>query len=309
MIATYDIMHQTQYRYSEPVPICQNELRMRPQALPGLQCQSCTIDIRPRPETLFSYVDYFGNGVDSFAIESPHQSLTVVVRSRVSVTGRSDADLGPGPAWRDLIAAVKSGDDSDHMAAGEFTFASRRIDLRETYAAYARPIFESEPLLIKAVAELTRLIRHEFKYDPAATGVDTTTEEAFKLKAGVCQDFSHIELACLRSLGIPARYVSGYLRTNPPPGQPRLVGADQSHAWISVYAGTEIGWVDFDPTNACRTGIDHVPVCVGRDYDDISPMRGIVLGGGTTTLSVNVDVAPVKPNVKPGPVHAGGSAP
>ncbi|MEM6778590.1 MAG: transglutaminase family protein [Planctomycetota bacterium] len=293
MMTTYDMVHRTLYEYSDPVPICQNELRMRPRASPDLRCDHCQIEIDPIPETLTSYVDYFGNEVDSFAIESPHQALRVSVVSRVAVRSRDDRDLGDGPDWRDVADQVRRGSSETHWTAGEFTYPSRRIDVHDQFSEFARKSFGSTPRLLEAAARLTSQIHETFRYDTTATGVDTSTEQAFELKAGVCQDFAHVQIACLRSLGIPARYVSGYLRTLPPPGKPRLVGADQSHAWVSVYAGAELGWVDYDPTNACRTSSDHIPVCIGRDYDDISPMRGIVLGGGTTILKVSVDVAPV----------------
>jgi transglutaminase-like putative cysteine protease len=142
--------------------------------------------------------------------------------------------------------------------------------------------------------DLTRRINREFRYDTTATEVATPTEKAFDLKAGVCQDFAHIQIACLRSIGMPARYVSGYLRTVPREGEKRLVGIDESHAWVSVYMGQELGWVDYDPTNACRCDVSHIPVCIGRDYNEVSPMRGVVLGGGQPTLSVSVDVEPIE---------------
>jgi transglutaminase-like putative cysteine protease len=146
---------------------------------------------------------------------------------------------------------------------------------------------------VEAAVDLTRRIHTDFKYDSTVTDVNTTTEEALELKAGVCQDFAHVQIACLRSLGLPARYVSGYLRTEPAPGKERLVGADQSHAWVSLYAGQVFGWIDLDPTNARISDVNHVPICVGRDYSEVSPMRGVVLGGGETVLRVSVDVEPV----------------
>ncbi|MEL6110627.1 MAG: transglutaminase family protein, partial [Planctomycetota bacterium] len=158
------------------------------------------------------------------------------------------------------------------------------------FGDFARPSFVSGRGIVEAVDDLTRRIQQEFKYDASATNVETTTERALELKAGVCQDFAHVQIACLRSLGIPARYVSGYLRTVPPKGRDRLVGADESHAWVDVYVGEPIGWLGFDPTNGCLAGTDHIPICLGRDYEDVSPMRGVVLGGGSNTLKVSVDV-------------------
>lgn len=290
---SYKIVHETLYQYSEPVAICQNELRMRIRGTRWIDCQSCEIEISPRPGSIQTHSDYFGNVIDLFAIEAPHESLRVTVRSEVKVTARNAAELSPDPLWRDVVGWVKSGNDPSDLLASEFVFGSRRIQPQPMFADFARGIFDETPGLLAATERLTKKIREDFKYDTTATGVETSTVEAFHLRAGVCQDFSHVQIAALRSLGIPARYVSGYLRTVPPAGKPRLVGSDQSHAWISVYAGPKLGWVDYDPTNACRTGTDHIPVCIGRDYDDISPMRGIVLGGGTTTLTVSVDVSPL----------------
>ena len=292
--AEYQIVHQTAYDYSEPVALCQNQLRMRPRAQPHLICHSCDVEIDPIPTSIDTHPDYFGNIVDSFAIEAIHQSLKVTVRSRVTASVPEATNLSDAPAWPHLAMQVGRGDCPDDWRAREFTFASGRIPNGETFAQYARQIMQPGQSVIDAVAELTRQINKDFRYDITATDVNTSTSDAFVMKAGVCQDFAHVQIACLRSLGLPARYVSGYLRTYPPPGKPRLIGCDESHAWISVYAGAAIGWVDFDPTNAVRTGTDHIPICHGRDYDDISPMRGIVLGGGTTTLRVSVDVAPVE---------------
>ncbi|MEL7338490.1 MAG: transglutaminase family protein, partial [Planctomycetota bacterium] len=175
----------------------------------------------------------------------------------------------------------------------EYRFPSPRIKPSAVFADYTKETFTADAEIVAAALALTQQIHKDFKYDTTVTNVATTTEDAFALRAGVCQDFAHVQIACLRSIGLQARYVSGYLRTVPPPGKERLVGADESHAWLEVYAGTEIGWLGLDPTNACLVGTDHIPVCVGRDYDDVSPMRGVVLGGGTNTLKVSVDVEPV----------------
>lgn len=291
--ANYRIIHETAYRYSEPVALCQNQLRMRPRNQANLVCHSCEVEIDPPPASIHRHPDYYGNVVDSFAIESLHQALRVRVTSRVSISTPDAENLSRAPAWADLIAIVRRGDKPVDWKAREFVFASRRIALSAKFADYARAIMQPHTNIIDAVDALTKHIHSDFRYDTQATDVNTTTEDAFLMKAGVCQDFAHVQIACLRSLGLPTRYVSGYLRTYPPEGKPRLVGSDESHAWISVYAGSEIGWVDFDPTNAVRTGTDHIPMCLGRDYDDISPMRGIVMGGGKPILRVSVDVLPV----------------
>ncbi|SMP48323.1 Transglutaminase-like enzyme, putative cysteine protease [Neorhodopirellula lusitana] len=292
--AEYRIVHRTSYQYSEPVALCQNQLRMRPRNLPHLTCHSCDVEITPKPTSADTHPDYYGNVVDSFSIEALHSSLEVVVRSHLTVFATDDASLAGAADWSLLAERVRRGDAPEDWRAREFTFDSARIPTSEKFAQYARQIMLPGMSIIDAVDALTSHIHKDFRYDGTATDVNTSTVSAFEMKAGVCQDFAHVQIACLRSLGLPARYVSGYLRTFPPPGKPRLIGCDESHAWISVYAGVGIGWVDFDPTNAVRTGTDHIPICHGRDYDDISPMRGIVLGGGSTTLKVSVDVAPVE---------------
>ncbi|TWT55930.1 transglutaminase family protein [Allorhodopirellula solitaria] len=291
--AEYQIVHETSYRYSEPVALCQNQLRMRPRNHSHLVCHSCEVAITPTPTSLHQHTDYFGNVVDSFSIESLHQSLQVRVASRVTVSIPSDENLSGAPDWRELIGVIRRGEQPADWLASEYTFASRRIELTDMFADYARKVMQPHASVVDAVQALTVQINNDFRYDTQATDVNTSTEEAFIQKAGVCQDFAHIQIACLRSLGLAVRYVSGYLRTYPPPGKPRLVGCDESHAWIGVYAGEKIGWVDFDPTNAVRAGTDHIPMCLGRDYDDISPMRGIVMGGGKPILKVSVDVLPL----------------
>lgn len=292
--ADYQIVHKTSYRYSDPVSLCQNQLRMRPRNQPHLTCDFVNVEIDPTPTSMDTHPDYFGNIVDSFSIEAPHKALNVTVRSRVSVSTPEADSLTTAPNWSDLVSDVRMGTEPADWHAREFTFASNRIRHDHQFSLYVQSIFKSGVSVIDGVEVLTRRIHDEFRYDTTATDVNTSTADAFEMKAGVCQDFAHVQIACLRSIGIPARYVSGYLRTYPPPGKPRLIGCDESHAWISVYAGSAIGWVDFDPTNAVRTGTDHIPICHGRDYDDISPMRGIVMGGGSTTLQVSVDVAPVQ---------------
>ncbi|TWU01492.1 transglutaminase family protein [Neorhodopirellula pilleata] len=297
--AQYRILHSTSYQYSEPVALCQNQLRMRPRTQPHLTCHECQVQIEPQPLSIDTHPDYFGNIVDSFSIEALHRSLIVNVRSRVSVFAPEAENLLDAPAWETLVGDVRAGTTPIDWQAREFTFGSTRIQHDPRFADYARQCLLPGVSVTEGVDALTRKIHRDFRYDTTATDVNTSTSHAFELKAGVCQDFAHIQIACLRSIGLPARYVSGYLRTYPPPGKPRLVGCDESHAWISVYAGSQIGWVDFDPTNAVRTGTDHIPICHGRDYDDISPMRGIVLGGGATTLRVSVDVAPVETTAEP----------
>ena len=288
----YRVTHRTAYRYSEPVAICQNQLRMQPRSRPGLVCHHSELSVEPAPDSMEAHEDYFGNRVHSFAIESLHRALTVTVHSHVTVSPGQRV-VPPAMTWEHVVSEVEARAGEAAWQAFEFRFDSPRVAAGEAFARYARASFSPGRPIVQAVADLTARIHRDFRYDTAATQVHTPTEQAFAMRAGVCQDFAHVGIACLRSLGLPARYVSGYLRTVPPPGQPRLVGADESHAWLSVYAGEAVGWVDCDPTNARLTGLDHIPVSVGRDYGDISPMRGVVIGSGSTTLRVSVDVEPV----------------
>ncbi|TWU51797.1 transglutaminase family protein [Rubripirellula reticaptiva] len=298
----YRISHRTHYSYSDAVAICQNQLRMQPRTGGRMTVHSSTIAIHPKPDSVFEHNDYFGNHVYSFAIESLHRELKVVASSDVTVATVSISpihqDAGQ-PVFNDdipweTIAAQSRPPLHMPLRILEYRCDSPRISVSDLFASYASKSFTPGRGILASSLDLTQRIHREFKYDSDATDVNTTTEKAFEIKAGVCQDFAHVQIACLRSLGIPARYVSGYLRTIPMKGVDRMVGADESHAWLSVYSGEAHGWIGCDPTNACFVGSQHIPICVGRDYSDVSPMRGVVLGGGTTSLRVSVDVEPIE---------------
>ncbi len=289
----YRITHKTRYQYSDPVAICQNQVMMLPRQLPRVRCHDLQVEILPTPGQLGSHTDYFGNPVKTFAIETAHRELSVTVTSDVEVAATDFPDAERTEPWERVRDAIADATDRCWFEVYEFLYPSPLVAIESGFAEYAAGSFTPGRPILDAGLDLTRRIHRDFKYDVTATKVDTTAVAAFGLRAGVCQDFAHIEIACLRAIGLAARYVSGYLRTIPPKGKPRLVGADQSHAWLSLYGGTEIGWVDLDPTNACLVATDHVPICVGRDYRDVSPMRGVVLGGGSTALTVSVDVVPV----------------
>lgn len=298
---TYKVRHRTEYRYSGNVAVCHNQIRMQPVTGGNVTCHQTELTVAPEPASRDEHFDYFGNRVITFSIEALHKSLVVEAESLVQIAPpriapqKADSKQSPppdvSPNWESLL--IRSPLEASHPLIDEHRFASPRIVPADHFAEYARGAFTVQRGVVDAALDLTRRIHADFKYDTTATTVQTTTEKAFEIRAGVCQDFAHVQIACLRSIGLPARYVSGYLRTIPPPGKERLVGADESHAWVEVYAGDEIGWVGIDPTNACLVGLDHIPVCIGRDYDDVSPMRGVVLGGGTNTLKVSVDVEPV----------------
>ena len=286
----YRITHVTSYRYSSSVAVCHNQLRMLPRHFAQVQLHDCKVAITPVPTWRAQHTDYFKNEVLTFAIESLHKQLKVEVVSEVTVAPPPGLVEQP-IAWQAVMKELADSSDAATLAAKEFCYESPMIPVRPAFAEYAEPSFAANADFIDAVVDLTKRMNADFRYDTSATNVDTSTADAFALRAGVCQDFAHVQIACLRSLGFAARYVSGYLRTIPKAGQERLIGADESHAWISVYGGAELGWIDCDPTNACLVKADHVPICIGRDYRDVSPMRGVAIGGGQTSLSVSVDVA------------------
>lgn len=296
----YRIRHTTTYSYSDPVPVCHNQVLLSPRESSWLECHSHRLQVRPAPTIAGRRRDYFGNLVHVFSIEESLKKLTITSTSRVTVTPRELPSSCSTLPWERLVAAVSNRKDANWMEACEFTFDSPFIRRGDDFVNYAETSFTPGRPILEATLELTERINSEFKYDTAATHVNTTPEEAFRLKAGVCQDFAHVQIACLRSLGIPAKYVSGYLRTIPKPGEKRLVGADESHAWIAVYCGAASGdlgpgWVDVDPTNNCICSTDHIPVATGRDYQDVAPIRGVFIGGGTHELDVSVDVCPTEP--------------
>jgi len=289
----YRITHRTTYRHSETVPLCQNALWLTPRDDEWQKRLSYELDITPAPTTRSARIDYFGNEVAYFTLDTGYRALDIVSVSEVKVLPPSDEDrVAESPEWEAL--AVEDCDDlsSSGIDIYQYRFDSPLAIASDELADYARASFRPRRPIFEAARELTSRIHADFAYDPCATTVQTSVAEAFQLKRGVCQDFAHVEIACLRSLGLPARYVSGYLRTSPPPGQPRLVGADASHAWISVFCGAA-GWVHFDPTNDLVPSTDHVTIGWGRDYNDVTPVRGLFIGGGHHELNVSVDVAPL----------------
>lgn len=289
----YRITHRTVYSYSEPVPVCHNQVLLTPRDDPHQHCRSHRLLIKPSPtQPARRRRDAFGNQVHTFSIESSHRKLEVTANSRVLVTERPLPEPANTAPWEQVTRSVREQTTGDWFEACQFLFASPAVERSDEMAGYARLSFTPGRPVLESLVELTRRMNEDFRYDTQATHVTTTTGEAFRLRRGVCQDFAHVEIGCLRSLGIPARYVSGYLRTLPPTGKPRLIGADQSHAWISAWCG-EAGWIDVDPTNAAVCSTDHVTLAWGRDYGDVCPIKGTFIGGGTHTLSVFVDVAPL----------------
>jgi transglutaminase-like putative cysteine protease len=280
----YEVVHTTQYTYSASVPVSHHVARLSPRALPHQHCLQHELHIEPRPAVTASHTDYFGNVTTFFAVQGAHTRLSVRARSIVAVNPVPPPRPSESPPWEAVLDRSTL-----PLEAIECAFESVPIASADELTAYARPSFAAGRPLLEAVADLTRRIHGDFAFDRTATTVTTPLATVFKLRRGVCQDFARLEIACLRSLGVPAHYVSGYLETVPPPGKPRLAGADASHAWLAVYC-PGIGWVDVDPTNNVMPAGTHVTLAWGRDYTDVSPIRGVILGGGEHSLRVNVDV-------------------
>jgi transglutaminase-like putative cysteine protease len=286
---TFNLVHSTIYEYASPVTVSHHAARVEPRALPRQQVEDFSLRIGPTPAVIKSRVDFFGNQVCGFSIQEIHQRLEIMARSRVTVAAAKPPALSLSPDWEGVVKLF-----SDPVLPGvvepyQFMFDSPLLGASPELADYARKSFLAKTPLLAAVADLNRRIFSDFKYDPTATTVATPLEEVLEKRRGVCQDFAHVAIASLRSLGLPARYVSGYLRTRPPAGQERLVGADASHAWFAVFC-PDVGWVDFDPTNNLLPAEEHITVAFGRDYSDVRPVSGVITGGGAHVVKVSVDV-------------------
>jgi transglutaminase-like putative cysteine protease len=289
----YRVRHRTTYDYEDPVSVSHHVVRLTPRTLPGQTCRDSGVSILPAPAATSAHRDYFGNTLISFTLHEPHDCLVVEAHSDLEVHATGRPDFSASPGWETVEEAL-AGDPSDEILdACQFVFDTPRVRSSAALAGYARESFPEGRPLLAAVLDLTRRIHQDFRFDKEATEVATPVQTFFEKRRGVCQDFAHLQIGCLRSLGLPARYVSGYLRTMPPPGKPRLVGADASHAWCSAWC-PGAGWVDFDPTNNCVPSDGHITVAWGRDYGDVSPIYGVLLGGAKHKLRVAVDVMPLE---------------
>lgn len=285
----YRVRHLTTYEYEDPVSVSHHIMRLIPKSSRRQTCRRTTIRISPQPVNRNGHTDYFGNATTAFTLLEPHEKLVIEAVSEIDVNALPPPDLAKSPPWetvRDLMPFART---EEELNACQFVFDSPRVEQRPELAEYARESFPDGRSLLEATLDLTSRINRDFLFDNKATEVSTPVETFFEKRRGVCQDFSHLQIACLRSLGLPARYVSGYVRTVPAPGQPRLAGADASHAWCTMWSpGT--GWVDFDPTNNCVPSDEHIMIAVGRDYSDVSPIHGVLLGGARHRLTTGVDV-------------------
>ncbi|MES2936028.1 MAG: transglutaminase family protein [Pseudomonadota bacterium] len=293
------VVHETRYDYTPQVKTAQHVAHLRPAHDRQQSVLAHRLDIAPQPAQRKDFADVFGNTRTFFSLQAVHESLRVVADSLVSTRARAQPrDSMP---WEEARERMRYHRAAHYDAAAEFMFASPYVPRDEAFVAYARSSFAGGRPLAQAARALMTRIHDDFIYETAATDAGTPALEALALRKGVCQDFAHVMLACLRSLGLPARYVSGYLLTAPAPGQPRLVGGDASHAWVSVYLPDADGpgqWLELDPTNDRAPGEDYVVLATGRDYSDVSPLRGVIQGGAQHTLRVAVTVAPVEGSVE-----------
>ncbi|MGE8500469.1 MAG: transglutaminase family protein [Pseudomonas sp.] len=293
--AYYQILHDTHYRYSAPVSLARQLAHLWPRACAWQVCHAQALEVTPQPCQRRDSLDVFGNPLTALAFERPHDALTVSARLRLEVLARPGHDLAGSPPWeqtRDALVYSGQALTAEQLEAARYRFESPYVRLKQAFAEYGADCFTPGRPLLLAVAALMRKIFEEFTFDAVATQVATPLLKVLETRRGVCQDFAHLMLACLRSRGLAARYVSGYLLTQPPPGQPRLIGADASHAWLSVYCPRQ-GWVDFDPTNNMLPALEHITLAWGRDFADVSPLRGVILGGGSHDPDVQVTVLPV----------------
>ena len=294
----YETRHTTTYKYSDSVDFCQNEVHLKPRDIVGMlerrqTLHRANLNVSPAPDISLSRTDYFGNEVTFFSIHETHRELKVTATSLVEVHPFEPPMPELTPPWEQVRDLVRVHSTPAHLEAFQFTLESSYVRIAPSFADYAKKSFPATRPLFAAVADLNQRIYTEFDYDQTATTIATPVDEVLTQRYGVCQDFAHVMLCCLRSMGIPARYVSGYLRND---GE--FIGAAASHAWVSVYL-PDFGWIDFDPTNNVVPSDGHITIAWGRDYSDVSPLRGVALGGGAHDLDVVVDVKPVSAPIEP----------
>ena len=289
----YRVTHSTRYGYDESIPLSHNLVRLRPREHATQTCLQCQLLVLPSPAVRNEGFDYFGNHVMWFSLQEPHTVLRIAAHSEVEVRPARPYDLHGGISWEEALQVLKRSPDREGLAAREFVFESAHVPWSTELADFARPSFSAGRPYLACLMNLTERIHTDFAFLSGSTVIGTPVEEVFHSHQGVCQDFAHLQICCLRSLGFAARYVSGYLVTSPPPGREKLTGADSSHAWVSAFV-PGAGWVDFDPTNGLMPSDAHITLAWGRDYDDVGPSRGILLGGQRHWMDVSVDVVPIE---------------
>lgn len=288
----YIIRHLTAYSNESSVSSAKLALRVTPREEAGQRCIEHGLNISPEPKSIASEHDFYGNFVNVVIIDAPHKELSIEATSTVELTREAMPAIA-GETWETVADEALSQRDLSGLAPAHFMFASPRIELSADVTRYVHESFPKGRGILDASRDLIRRIKGEFSFESEVTEVSTPLAQAFEERHGVCQDFAHIMIAGLRGLGLPAAYVSGYIRTIPPPGKKRLEGADATHAWVSVWCGPDIGWVGFDPTNAIEAVNDHIALAIGRDFSDVSPVYGVFVGSGASELEVEVDVIPI----------------
>lgn len=286
----YDIAHRTIYKYDAPVASARCAMRLIPRNDRGQTLLSSHIELSPSAEILNERIDFQGNRICEARILKPHTRLQIALTARVAVERAPPPAPALTPAWEIVRNAAYASDSLAASSPAHYIYASRFAPLFDAATHYARESFSPRRPILEGAIELTQRIHADFAYDPDATHIATPIAQALERRRGVCQDFAHIMIAALRGLGLAASYVSGYLRTFAAPGQARLEGADSTHAWVSVWCGPEFGFFDLDPTNAIVVGNDHIAIAIGRDYADVSPIDGVIIGAGDQDLDVSVDV-------------------
>lgn len=284
----YGLKHSTIYDYVDPVVVGTHFIHLLPRDCPGQTVKKAELHISPAPDYRRDEIDHFGNHTTSISLTLPHKQFSVLLDAVVDVSYPPPPAPALTPDWETIVRWSKT--DPDVV---EFSLPSKLSEPTENIAAYAAPSLSPGRTVMEVLLDLNTRIFTDMTYQAGVTNNLTTAEQALRTKTGVCQDYAHLMLACLRAFGLPGRYVSGYLRTLPPQGQPKRRGADQSHAWVSAWLGPAFGWVDFDPTNNLVVADEHVTLAWGRDFGDVSPLRGVILGGGRHTLSVSVDLEPI----------------
>ncbi|MDX1951602.1 MAG: transglutaminase family protein [Verrucomicrobiota bacterium] len=294
----YRLSHVTSYEYYEPVSISHHALRLQPRQFSFQECRAHQITLDPAPSSEHFFTDYHGNHVATVTIESAHRQLTIRSAGVMEIFPRQRVQPLETPAWEQVRDLSRGGQLGAALEASEFLFDSHYIRTGDDFADYAKTSFTKGRPILDAALELTARIYKEFTFDPKVTTIATPLGEVLQKRRGVCQDFAHLQIACLRSLGLAARYVSGYIETIPPPGKSKLAGADASHAWVSIFCHG-YGWIDLDPTNNLIPSTQHITVALGRDYADVSPVRGVIVGSGEHELKVAVDMEPIADDARP----------
>jgi transglutaminase-like putative cysteine protease len=290
---TYNVIHETRHRYQRTVTLSQQSLHMTPRSFQYQDTNAHRIDVEPGPQDWSFRTDYFGNENRGMTLSTPHKELLVRASSTVTLRPRySEAQISGSEPWEATRDNLLDSTSAPSLDPFRYLYESPHILRSRELQDYAALSFTPGRPLLDATYDLTRRIYKDFEFDDEATTISTPLADVLKGRRGVCQDFAHLMIGCLRTLGLAGRYVSGYILTSPPPGQARMVGADASHAWVSVYSN-RLGWVDFDPTNQRLVQNEHITLAWGRDFSDVTPMRGMVLGGGEQTLAVHVTVTPL----------------